>query len=140
LLEEANCCLSISATLKVYVNNFTVLIDCAPKNVLFALDFYEDLIDKEAVPVSLVPPSKSPGVFGPKLDTPQSGRFVADHDSALGHEIFDVTNTQIEAVIEPDSVLNDLGRKRMTLIRRCGLIHSAIVVQIRLTCQYPLLC
>ena len=107
-----------------------------PKIVLFALDFDEDLIDEESIPVSLVSPSKSLGVFGPKLDAPQPNRFVADRDSAFGHEIFDVTSTQIEAVVEPHCVLDDLSRETVTSVHRCGLVHSTIVIQTRLTCQY----
>jgi hypothetical protein len=86
--------------------------------MLFALNLNEDFIDKESIPIALVPPSKSPGVFGPKLDTPQPDRFVADRNSAFGHEILDITSTQIEAVIEPDNVLNDLGWKAVTLVYR----------------------
>ena len=96
--------------------------------MLFALDLNEDLIDEESIPVALVPPSKSLGVFGPKLDTPQPDRFVADRDSAIGHEIFGVTTAQIEAVIEPDCVLDDLSRETVTFVHRCGLVHSTIVV------------
>ena len=70
----------------------------------------------ESIPVSLVPSSKPLGVFGPKLDAPQSDRFVADRDSAFGHEIFNVTSTQIEAVIELDRVLNDLRRETVTFV------------------------
>ena len=104
--------------------------------MLLSLNLNEDLIDEESIPVSLVPPSKSFGVFGSKLDAPQSNRFAADRDSAFGHKIFDITNTQIEAVIKPDCVLNDLRRETVAFIYRCRLIHSAIVVQTHLTCQY----
>jgi len=63
--------------------------------MLFALNLNENFIDKESIPIALVPPSESLGVFGPKLDAPQSNRLVADRDSAFGHEIFDITSTQI---------------------------------------------
>jgi hypothetical protein len=81
-------------------------------------------------------PSKSLGVFWPKLDAPQSDRFVVDRDCALGHEIFDVTSTQIEAVIKPDRVLNDLRRETVSFVHRCRLVHSTIVIQTCSTCQY----
>jgi len=63
-----------------------------------------------------MPAPNSPGELGTKLDTPQSNRLVADRDTTLGHEILDITATQIEAMIEPDSVLDDLGRKSMALV------------------------
>jgi hypothetical protein len=50
-------------------------------------------------------------------------------DSARGQGIFDVASTQIEAMIEPDCVLNNLRREAVTFVNRCELIHSTIVVQ-----------
>jgi hypothetical protein len=97
------------------------LVDCALKIELFVLDLNEDLIDEKSISVSLVPSSKPLGVSGSKLDVPQSNRFVTDHDSSFGHEIFDVTGIQIEAVIEPDCVLNDLRRETVTFIFDVGL-------------------
>ena len=105
--------------------------------MLFALDPNEDLIDEESVSVSLVPPSKSLGVFGPKLDPPQSDRLVADRDPTLGHEIREIVAAQIEAMIEPDCVLDYLRQEAVTFVNRCELVHSTIVVQTHLTCQYP---
>jgi len=67
--------------------------------VLFALYLDEDLTEKNHVPVSLVPPSKPSSVLGPEFDPPQSDQLVADHDSAFGHEILDVTSTKIASKI-----------------------------------------
>ena len=39
-------------------------------------------------------------------------------------------------MIEPDCVLDDLRREAVTFVHRCGLVHSTIVVQTCLTCQY----
>ena len=105
--------------------------------MLFSLDLNQDLIDEESISVTLVLQSKSLGVFGSKLDTPQPDRFAADRDFALDQEIFDVTIIQVEAMIESDCVLNDLGREAVTFVNRCELVHSTIVVQANLTCQYP---
>ena len=49
-------------------------------------------------------------------------------ETSLGHEIFDVTTAQIEAVIEPDCVLDGLRREAVTIVHRCGFVHSTIVV------------
>jgi hypothetical protein len=40
-------------------------------------------------------------------------------------------------VIKPDRVLNDLRRETVTFVHRCRLVHSTIVIQTCLTCQYP---
>ena len=70
--------------------------------MLYALNFHENLIEEEGITVTLMPAAKSPGLLRAELDTPQSNGLVADRDSALGHEIFDITSTQIKAVIEPE--------------------------------------
>lgn len=101
------------------------------------MDLNQDFIDEEIISVALVLQSKSFGVFGLKLDIPQPDRLLADRDFALGQEIFDVTIIQIEAMIEPDCVLNDLRWEAVTFVNRCELVDSTIVVQTNLTCQYP---
>ena len=53
-LEKARCCLSISATLQEYIHHFAVLIDGAPKIVLYALNFHENLIEKKGITVALM--------------------------------------------------------------------------------------
>jgi hypothetical protein len=61
---------------------------------------------------------KSPGVLRTKFDTPPPDRLVADSDTALSHEILDIAAAQIEAMIEPDNVLNDLGLESVTFVQR----------------------
>ena len=57
-----------------------------------------------------MPPLQSPGVHGAELDAPEADRFPGDDDASLGQEVFDVAMAQIESVIEPDSIGNDIGR------------------------------
>ena len=68
--------------------------------------------------VTLMPTPKSSGVLRAEFDTPQSNRLVADRNTTLGHKILDIATAQIEAMIEPDNVLNDLGRKSVTFVHR----------------------
>ena len=86
--------------------------------MLLTLNLYEDFVDKEGIAVTLMPAPKSPGVVTTKFDTPQSDRLVADCETTLGHEIFDISTAQIEAMVEPDNVLNDLGRKAVAFVQR----------------------
>jgi hypothetical protein len=50
---------------------------------------------------SALPPPKCAGVFGTELPAPQSDDVVADYDSALSEEIFNISEAQPESVIEP---------------------------------------
>ena len=47
----------------------------------------------------------------------------ADDDAALGQEIFDISMAQIESIVEPDGVGDDIGRKSVALIS----IHRQII-------------
>jgi hypothetical protein len=46
----------------------------------------------------------------------------------VGQQIFDIAGVQVEVMVEPNRVLNDLRRKSMAFIQRCGSFHPAIVV------------
>jgi len=101
------------------------------------LDSHEDLIKVEGIAVPLMPTPKSLRVPGAEFDTPQSDRLVTDRDTAFSHQILDIAAAQIEAMIEPNNVLNDLGRKAVALIHRCRSFHPPIVARTSLSCQYP---
>ena len=51
----------------------------------------------------------------PKLEESAAHRFVRNVDAALGQQILDITERQCELGIEPDRVLDNLGRKTMEL-------------------------
>jgi hypothetical protein len=84
--------------------------------MLPAIDLYEDFIDVEGVAVSTMSSFQSPGIFGTKLDTPQTDGFIADGDTPLGKEIFDIAMAEIESIVQPDCVADDIGRESVTLV------------------------
>jgi hypothetical protein len=49
------------------------------------------------------------------LQAPLPNRFVGQHDSSYGHDLFDVTVAEREAVGEPDTIDDDFRRKAMAL-------------------------
>jgi hypothetical protein len=70
--------------------------------VLLSLNLDEDFVDKKRITVTLVSTPKSHRILRAELDAPQSNGFVADRNSALRQEIFNIASTQIKAVIEPE--------------------------------------
>jgi hypothetical protein len=56
-------------------------------------------------------PAELAGELTAEDQTPLTDAFVADRDASLGEDQFDVSETQAEAVIQPDRVANDLGRE-----------------------------
>ena len=70
-----------------------------------------------------------------ELDTPQSDRLITDRDTLLCQQVLDITEAQIESVIDPDCVADDAGVKAMSLVST----HTRIITSVELTCQYHLM-
>jgi len=85
---------------------------------LLPLSLDEDFVDKESIAVTLVPAPKSLCIYPAEFDAPQADRLVADRNTTLGHKILDVAAAQIEAMIEPDNVLNYLRRESVAFVQR----------------------
>lgn len=68
-------------------------------------------------------PLQSSSVETAKLDAPETDRFSTDDNAAFSQEIFYVSMTQIESVVEPDCVANDVSPESMALVG----IHSPIL-------------
>jgi hypothetical protein len=50
----------------------------------------------------------------------------------LSQEIFDIAVTEVEAIVEPDSVADDIGRETVSFVG----IHPEIIHFRELSCQY----
>jgi hypothetical protein len=57
------------------------------------------------------------------LDTPTANRFAADSDASLGEQVFDISVAEIESIVEPDSVADDVRRESVAFV----CIHCLIV-------------
>ena len=81
--------------------------------MLFAIDPDEYLIDEEGVVISSVLLLQSPGINGAKLVTPEADGFVADRNPAFCKQILNECSgtparAQVESVVEPDRILDDI--------------------------------
>ena len=54
------------------------------------------------------------GINRSQLDTPESDSFVAHDYSSLSEQIFDIPMTQVESVVEPDCITDDIGWEPVT--------------------------
>ena len=77
--------------------------------MLFTIDLHENFIDEKCVAVSLVLSLQASGVFGSKLDTPESNGFVGDRDATFSQEIFNIAMAEVESIIQPDCVTDEVG-------------------------------
>ena len=83
----------------------------------------EDFIDEEHIVVSTMTSFKSSSIYSTKLDAPQANRFPGDDNASLSKKIFYISVAEIETIVEPDSVGDDLWRESVALIR----IHLPIL-------------
>ena len=91
--------------------------------MLFAIDPDKDFINVEGIAEASVLSLQSSGINSSKFDTPETDRFATDGDTSLSEKIFDISMAQVEAVVDPDSIGNDIWRETMALIS----IHGAIL-------------
>lgn len=127
----------VPPVLQQLVDDLTVLVDGPPEVTVLALDPDEDLVHEDGVAVAAVPAPQSMGVTGSELVAPEPDRLVSDEDPSPGQEVLDVPMAQIEAVVEPDCVLDDLRRKPVPPVGTGSAFHPWIVGSGRLTWQYP---
>jgi len=109
--EEAPGGRRVQPLLEQHIDDLTILIDRSPQVPLPAPDRDEDLVHEDGVTVSAVPVPQSLRVPRSELVAPEADRFVGDQDSSPGQDVLDVPVAQVEAVLQPDGVLDDLGRK-----------------------------
>ena len=91
--------------------------------MLFAVDSNEDLIYVEGVPITTMLSLQSVGINGTEFDTPKSDSFGADDYATFRQEIINIAMAQVEAIVEPDGIGNDIWRESVTFIG----IHEPIL-------------
>ncbi len=84
--------------------------------MLLTIDLHKYFVDVEGIAIATMLSLESAGVQGTKLDAPQADRIPSDDDAALGQEIFDVSVAEIESIVEPDNVGDDVWREPMALM------------------------
>jgi len=76
----------------------------------------EDFIDVKGVTVAAVVSFQTPGVQIAEFYAPKADRLTCDNNDALSHDIFNVTVAEIESVVEPDGVIDNIGWESIPLV------------------------
>jgi hypothetical protein len=92
--------------------------------MLFAIDLYKDFINVECIAVASMLAFQSACINGAELDTPETDCLSADGDATFSEEVFDISMAEIDSIVEPDSIGNDVGREAVALV----CIHRRILV------------
>ena len=83
-MEETSGRLGVSSYLQVYVHDFAILINSAPKIMLYAANHCENHALKVSVAEAGVSASKTLGKLRAEFVDPESNGFVADIDISFG--------------------------------------------------------
>ena len=113
--EEPLCSGTVSLCLQEYINNFAILVHGPPQIMLLAVYLHKDLIYEESIAIASVLAFQAACINGAELDTPETDCFSADGDASFSEEIFDIPMAEIEAVVQPDSVGNDIRRESVMM-------------------------
>jgi hypothetical protein len=76
--------------------------------MLLTIDFDEHFIDIEGIAVATVLSSQSSNVNCSEFNAPQPDRFCANGDVSLSQKVLNIAVTEIEAIIEPDGITDDV--------------------------------
>ena len=117
--EEVLSGFAVAPALQKDFDDFSVLIDSSPQIVLYTIDLHEDFIDIKGITKTLVSAFQTSSILGPELVTPQPDRFITDVDATLSKQVFDISMTEIESMIEPHRISNNFRWKSVPLISYC---------------------
>ena len=116
---------SVPATLDQDVENETILIDGAPKPVLFARDRDDDLIHMPFVAASRRALADLIGECLAELLPPLAHGLVGHANPTRRQHLFDHAQAQGKPEIEPNRMADDFRRKTMALVERvAGCRHG----------------
>jgi hypothetical protein len=124
LAEEALGSFGIAPALHKDVEHLAILIDSQPEIMLLAADADKHLIEEPFVARPWAAAPQCVGEHPAEPQAPVTDAFVADDDAAGGQDQFDVTQAEVEAVIQSDGVLDDLGGKSKATME-IGRSHHA---------------
>jgi hypothetical protein len=78
--------------------------------MLLTVNFDKDLIDVEGVTITPMVSLQPTGVQRSEFDAPQADGLAADNDASLGQQVFNVSMTQVETIVESDGVGYNIWR------------------------------
>jgi hypothetical protein len=104
----------VSLGLDQHIENLALSVDGPPQVDHSAVHFQIDLVEMPG-PVRLLATLSQVGRdHGSEMVHPTPNRLVGHHQSALGQQILDVAKTEREPEIEPDRLVNNLGREAVS--------------------------
>jgi hypothetical protein len=106
----------VASALDQHIENLALVIDGTPEIHPLAADAHHHLVQMPAIArptATLAQPSRDRGT---ELEHPSPHRFVGDVEPSFGQQFLDIATAQGEAEIQPNRVLDDLGREAMAAV------------------------
>jgi hypothetical protein len=109
--KEPLGCTLIAVRLQQNIDDITILIHLTPKILLPAVDSDEEFVQIPGITEASLFLLKTSGIVGSEFRAPLPDGSVRNNNSAFGQKIFDITETQAEAMIDPYGVADDFRRE-----------------------------
>ncbi len=84
--------------------------------MLPTIDFHENLVDEEGVTITTVLSLQPSSILCTKFDAPEPDSLAADGNASLGQKIFNIPVAEIESMVEPNGIANDVRWKSVTFV------------------------
>ena len=123
LPEESDGRPPIAPRLDEDVNDIAVLVHGPPQILLPPVDLDEELVQMPRVAHAAPAAPQPASVVEPERPTPLPNRLIRHGDPAFGEEIFDISETQAEPVVEPDGVTDDFTGESVSTIAGRLILH-----------------
>ena len=127
LAKEALRCTTVAPRLDEDIDHVAVLVDGTPQILPFAVDRYEDFVQKPCISESTPATFQTPDIIETKLPTPPANGLIGHDDPSLGEQIFDISAADTESVVEPDRMTDDFGWIAVTVVAGSGAFHDVSV-------------
>src|SRR6266487_9146 len=129
LTEKSFGCMLVTSALYQDIQHVAVLIHRPPQVVLLATNREYDLVQMPFVPTARTAVAQFIGVGLSKLQAPLMDGFIREDDTALGHQLFDISITEGETEIQPHTVADNFRRETEAFVigSRVVCFHETIL-------------
>ena len=122
--KEPLGCTLIAARLQQNIDDITILIHGTPKILLLAVDSDEEFVQIPGITEASLFLLKTSGIVGSEFPAPLADGLVRNNYPAFGQKIFNITEAQTEAMIDPYGVADDFRRETVSVVTGSGALHE----------------
>ncbi len=122
-VEKLLGCGFVPPALDQDIEDGAMLVDRPPQIGRLAIDLQKDFVNMPLISRLRTSTTEVIGILLPELVRPPPHRFIAEHDAASGHQLFDIAKAQREPEVQPNSMGDNLGGESVTLVGWGGNIR-----------------